>query len=104
MGAGAPTTRERARAMGRAEVKPLDVMLAVLANRWNASLAAKKAGDDATQQKEEIAALTAAEKVAPYLHPKLTATTLKGDKENPLRAILGIYSTDQLKSAVRGSK
>ena len=32
---------------------------------------------------------------APYLHPKLAATTLKGDRDNPLQYENAVASTDQ---------
>lgn len=46
-------------------------------------------------------ALAAAEKAAPYVHPRLAATTMKGDEGAPLS--IELFSSDELRALVRGS-
>ena len=94
----AVTGRLRQRAAAQAEVKPLDVMLQTLANRWKESLACE---DPEEKKMMEAAACAVAEKVAPYLHPKLQATTLKGDAANPITLTLELATAAVLKDSVR---
>jgi hypothetical protein len=47
-------------------------------------------------------ALAAAEKAAPYVHPRLAATTMKGDEEAPLS--IELFSSDELRAAIRGAR
>ena len=49
-------------------------------------------------------AVAVAAQVAPYLHPKLQATTLKGDSAAPLSFTLSLPSADALRSAIRGDQ
>jgi hypothetical protein len=97
-------SRAKAQAMSMAEVKPLEVMLKVMCERWRDAEDARAAGDREVMLGAQGAAFDCAKDIAPYIHPRLQAMTLKGDKENPLQAVLGIYSTEQLKAAVRGVK
>lgn len=91
--------RDRSRALAQAKVKPLDVMLETMAERWNAAQAA--AGEDRTKLQNEACAV--AEKVAPYLHARLQATTIKGDAEQPLSFTVSLPASDALKAMIRGS-
>ncbi len=93
-------TRERARALAQAEVKPLAVLLETMAERWNGAKAAKTPKTRAKLQNEACAV---AEKVAPYLHPKLQATTLKGDGENLVSFVLNLPDCEELRKAIRGN-
>ena len=90
-------SRARDRAIAQAEITPLEVMLKTMAEIWNAAIAQE---DPMERAKGQMAAVSVAKDVAPYLHPRLQATTLKGDKENPLQ--LDLFDADALKAAVRG--
>jgi len=61
-----------ARALGdrSAGVEPLDVLLTAMREAWN--------------EGDVEAAVVIAEKAAPYRHPKLASTELKGDADNPI--------------------
>lgn len=48
------------------------------------------------------AAAASAEKVAPYIHQKLQAVTLRGDKQNPLEIALGLVDAAELRKKIRG--
>ncbi len=92
--------RARNRALAQADVKPLDVLIQTMASRWNEAKAAKT---PAARAKLELQACNVAEKVAPYLHPKLQATTLKGDAGAPVGVSITFASADALKAAIRGT-
>jgi hypothetical protein len=93
--------RRQRQAIGAAKVVPLDVMLETLAERWEASKAAKTPkGRERLQDK----ACLLAEKVAPYLHARLQATTIKGDPDKPLGFTLNLPSAKVLKAAIRGTE
>jgi hypothetical protein len=87
-------------ALAQAEVKPLDVLLQTMAKRWKDS---QSALDPDERAKLEQEACAVAEKVAPYLHPKLQATTIKGDADAPLFSI-SLPASDALRAMVRGIK
>jgi len=91
--------RERNKVILKAKVKPLDVLMDTMADRWTAAQAASDPEERARLQQE---ACGVAEKVAPYLHPRLQATTLKGDAGNPVSFVLSLPGADVLKAAVRG--
>lgn len=93
------TTRNRNRLIANAEVQPLQVLMSTMAERWNAAKEAKRPQDRARLQQEACAV---AEKVAPYLHPKLQATTLKGDPSAPVSFVLSLPTAEELRKAVRG--
>ena len=92
-------TRERARALAQSEVKPLGVLMESMAYYWNASKAAK---NPAAATKHRDKACAVAERVAPYLHPKLQATTVKGDEQNPLAFVVSLPGMEELRKAIRG--
>lgn len=93
-------TRVRNRIIAQAEVKPLQVMIDALAERWRLALAIE---DNPEARSKAISeAVAVAEKVAPYLHPKLQATTIKGDPDAPLQFALSLPATSDLMAAVRG--
>jgi hypothetical protein len=92
-------TRERNRLIAQTKCKPLDVMLEVLAERYEASKTAKSASAKSKAQREAVAV---AAQVAPYLHPKLQATTLKGDAANPVSFVLSLPDSATLKASIRG--
>lgn len=92
-------TRERNRALTNADVKPLQVLLETMAARWNAS---KEATSPEEREKLRDQACAVARDVAPYFHPKLQATTLKGEGDNPVKFVLDLASSDELRKAVRG--
>lgn len=93
--------RERNRLIAQTKVKPLDVMLEVMAERYEAAKTAKNASARTKAQRDAVAV---AAQVAPYLHPKLQATTLKGDPAAPVSFALSLPSAEALKAAIRGSK
>ena len=97
---GSPSVagRERQRALAQAEIKPLDVMLETMSERWKAAQLAT--GDDRTKLQNEACAV--AEKVAPYLHARLQATTIKGDADQPLAFAVSLPASDALRAMVRG--
>lgn len=77
------------------EITPLEVMLNTMKLHYDSAQTALKAREEAegNDMKEVLlrsakAAMgessAVAEKVAPYLHPKLQAVTLKGDEKHPL--------------------
>lgn len=95
-------------------VSPLEVMLVGMKLHYDEARNAMAQMDDVTAtdaledlkrlSKAELAAsMTYAEKVAPYIHPKLQTTTLKGDKESPLELALGLSSAEALRKLVRGA-
>ena len=99
-GKGMPalTTRMRNRTLAQAEVKPLEVLMQTMAERWKT---AQACGDMEERAKLQDAACVVAEKVAPYLHPKLQATTIKGDADAPLFSV-SLPASDVLRAMVRG--
>lgn len=77
------------------KVTPLEVMLATMKLHYDSAqdaLLAHDVADDKDLRQNFMRAAKAemnassqvAEKVAPYLHPKLQTTTLKGDSDHPL--------------------
>lgn len=92
--------RVRNRVIAQAQVNPLQVMIDALAERWRLALAIE---DDPEARSKAISeAVAVAEKVAPYLHPKLQATTIKGDPDAPLQFVMSLPGTSDLMAAVRG--
>ena len=79
-GAGGPkgrASKKRARVLKIAadyvrtgKITPLEIILSVMEQSWI--------------NKDIPAAMSAAEKAAPYIHPKLASTELKGDPQKPL--------------------
>jgi predicted component of type VI protein secretion system len=94
--------RVRNRLITQSEVKPLNVMMELLAERYKAAQAITD--DQEARQKAMDSALAVAEKVAPYLHPKLQATTIKGDADNPLSFAVSLPDSLLLMAAIRGKK
>jgi len=92
--------RDKARALAQCELNPLEVMMQTMTRRWAMS---QCAGDPEERAKLEQEACQVAEKVAPYLHARLQATTIKGDAENPLSFALSLPSADALRALVRGT-
>jgi len=92
--------RVRNRLITQSEVKPLEVMMSVLAERYKAAQAIQD--DPEGRAKAMNEAVAVAEKVAPYLHPKLQATTLKGDPAAPLSFAVSLPDSLLLMAAVRG--
>jgi len=78
---------------------PLDILMQTMNERWEA---AQAASDPEQRAKYQDEACAVAEKIAPYMHPRLAATTLKGDDQNPLNLDLGFLTADALKALVRG--
>lgn len=64
-------TKAREKAIASSGLTPLDFMLKVMRN-------GKQPAD---------VRLEAAKAAAPYVHPKLSAVTLKGDRSNPLQHV-----------------
>jgi hypothetical protein len=93
-------TRARNKVYQQAEVKPLNVMMEVLAERYKLAQAIQDDPEARTRAMNEAVAV--AEKVAPYLHPKLQATTIKGDPNAPLA--LSLPDSLLLMAAVRGKR
>lgn len=92
--------RVRNRLIAQSKVKPLEVMMNTLEERWNLAQAIKD--DPEARSKALTEAVAVAEKIAPYLHPKLQATTLKGDPDAPLSFALSLPDSAFLLAAVRG--
>jgi len=101
-GKGMPaiTTRVRNRALAQAEVKPLDVLLQTMAERW---ISAQAAVDPEERARLLDSACQVARDVAPYLHPKLQATTIKGDQDSPLSFTVSLPASDALRAMIRGT-
>lgn len=98
---GALTSRNAAvrdRALAQSKISPLDVMMQTMTRRWND---AQKAQDPEERGKLEQEACAVAEKVAPYLHARLQATTIKGDADAPLFSV-SLPASDVLRAMVRG--
>lgn len=95
-------TRVRNRAIAQSDVKPLYMMMEVLAERYKLAQAIQD--DPEARNKAMNEALAVAEKVAPYLHPKLQATTIKGDADNPLSFAVSLPDSLLLMAAIRGKK
>lgn len=100
-GSSSLPTRERNKVIMKAKVKPLDVLMDTMAERWTDAM---RASDPETRAKLQQEACAVARDVAPYLHPKLQATTLKGDAGNPVSFTLSLPGAEALKAAVRGDK
>ncbi len=94
-------SRERNRLIAQNNIKPLQVMMDSLADSWKYAQAIE---DPAERLKAQQAAVCVAEKVAPYLHPKLQATTLKGDPSAPLSFAVSLPDSLLLMAAVRGKR
>ena len=94
-------TRERNRMIAQANIKPLQVMMDSLADSWKY---AQTLTDPVERLKAQQMAVGVAEKVAPYLHPKLQATTIKGDADNPLSFAVSLPDSLLLMAAVRGKR
>ena len=94
-------TRERNRMIAQNSVKPLQVMMDSLADSWKYAQAIE---DPIERIKAQQAACLVAEKVAPYLHPKLQATTLKGDPSAPLSFTVSLPDSALLFAAIRGKR
>jgi DNA-binding protein len=92
--------RVRNRLITQSEVKPLTVMMEVLAERYKTAQAIQDDPDARAKAMNEAVAV--AEKVAPYLHPKLQATTIKGDANAPLAFSVSLPDSLLLMAAVRG--
>lgn len=90
---------ERNKLIKETKLKPLAVMLEVMAERYEAAKTAKNASARTKAQRDAVAV---AAQVAPYLHPKLQATTLKGDPDKPLTVSLSLPSAETLRAAIRG--
>jgi len=84
------------------DLSPIEVMLRGMKYHYDESRVAMSTSDHDTAKAELSASMAYAKEVAPYIHPRLQATTLKGDKENPLELALGLASIDDLRKAVRG--
>ncbi len=93
-------SRERNRIIQHSAVKPLTVMMEVLEERYKLAQAIQDDPEARTKAMNE--AIAVAEKVAPYLHPKLQATTIKGDADNPLSFAVSLPDSLLLMAAVRG--
>jgi hypothetical protein len=93
-------SRERNRIIQHSAIKPLTVMMEVLEERYKAAQAIQD--DPEGRAKAMNEAVAVAEKVAPYLHPKLQATTLKGDPAAPLSFAVSLPDSALLFAAVRG--
>ena len=94
------STKERTRALAQAEVKPLDVLMLTMAKRWKTAQGMPEGEERAKMEQE---ACVVAEKVAPYLHPKLQATTIKGDADQPLSFTVSLPASEALRAMIRGT-
>jgi hypothetical protein len=74
-------------------------MLEAMTEHYDQAKAAKSAKTRAKARQEAVAV---AEKAAPYLHPKLQATTLRGDPNAPVSFVLSLPDAVTLKAAIRG--
>lgn len=95
-------TRERNRIIQHSAVKPLTVMMEVLEERYKLAQAIQDDPEARTKAMNE--AIAVAKEVAPYLHPKLQATTIKGDADNPLAFSVSLPDSLLLMAAVRGKR
>jgi hypothetical protein len=95
-------TRIRNKVMTQSAVKPLSMMMDLLEERYKTAQAITN--DPEARSKAMNEALAVAEKVAPYLHPKLQATTIKGDADNPLSFAVSLPDSLLLMAAIRGKK
>jgi hypothetical protein len=95
-------TRERNRVIQQATIKPLNVMMELLEERYKAAQAITD--DPDARAKAQDAALSVARDVAPYLHPKLQATTIKGDPSAPLSFAVSLPDSLLLMAAIRGKR
>jgi hypothetical protein len=95
-------SRERNKLIQHSSVKPLTVMMEVLEERYKLAQAIQD--DPEARQKAMSEAIAVAKEVAPYLHPKLQATTIKGDADNPLQFSVSLPDSLLLMAAVRGKR
>lgn len=99
--------RERAeRAIANTPVTPLEVMLGAMAEDWAAAHDATLSAEDRTKRRQ--AAVVAAERAAPYVHPTLKAVDASGSSLNrhhvtvaATAAVLSVMSPEQLAEARR---
>jgi hypothetical protein len=68
-----------------AEITPLAVLMECMTHSYNQWVDSKREDDDFKK-----AAATFAEKAAAFVHPKLAATELSGNKDKPLHMMAGI--------------
>lgn len=94
-------SRIRNRMLAQARVKPLQVLMETMTERWEA---AQQASDPETRIKLQNEACAVAEKLAPYFHPKLKVATLQGDPGNTAGFLLDLPDKETLKAAIRGTK
>jgi hypothetical protein len=99
---GGMPTRERNRIIQHSAVKPLTVMMEVLEERYKLAQAIQDDPEARTKAMNE--AIAVAKEVAPYLHPKLQATTIKGDADNPLTFSVSLPDSLLLMAAIRGKR
>ncbi len=92
--------REKARVIAQSKLSPLEVMVKTMTERWEAAEALEP-GDARAKLQTEACAV--AEKVAPYLHARLQATTIKGDADQPLSFTVSLPASDALKAMIRGT-
>ena len=83
-GAATKRTREVANAAAANGLTPLEYMLRLMRD----------------EKVEQSVRLDAAKSAAPFVHPRLSATTIRGDANEPL--MLGLSSADELRAKVRG--
>ena len=99
--------RERAeRAIEKTPVTPLEVMLGAMAEDWAAAQDTGLNEDERNIRRK--AAVSAAERAAPYVHPKLKDVDASGSSLNQHHvtvdatpAVLSLLTEDQLKEAKR---
>ena len=96
------------------ETSPMETMLDAMilfdekGKEELAKLAAMKKGTKAWQKQYYFArahvmdAVSVSKDLAPYIHAKLQAVTLKGDRNSPIELALGLRSAAELKALVRG--
>jgi len=90
---------ERAKVLAQADIKPLTVLMETMAERWRAAQLLE--GEERAKVQSEACAV--AEKVAPYLHARLQATTIKGDADAPLSFTVSLPASDALRAMIRGT-
>ncbi len=80
---------------------PLDILMQTMNERW---AAAQAESDPEQRAKYQDEACAVAEKIAPYMHPRLAATTVKGEVDSSLKFILSLPGAEALRALVRGAE
>ena len=91
--------RIRNRMLASAYISPLEVLMTTMVDRWKE---AEMAGEPDVKLRLQEQACAVAVKVAPYLHPRLSAVATESTSNTTVNVGVNLLSADALKAAIRG--